>query len=468
MKIARRVLSRSAVGLLTLATATSTAGARFHDGPRDMREKVPDAVAHRPTAIPDRIILTFTGDPARGQAVTWRTDASVDSAIAQIALADGGPAFITRAREVAAATTPLRTDLGIAHYHSAEFADLEPDTIYAYRVGDGVNWSEWFHFRTAKAGPAPFQFIYIGDAQNDIKSLWSRVIRGAYSDASRARFIIHAGDLVNNGDTDAQWGEWFAAGGWVNGMIPSIPSPGNHEYPKDSDDDDSPRHLSRHWQPQFALPLNGPAGLEETAYFIDYQGVRIVSLNSNERQEPQAKWLDSVLNDNPNRWTILTFHHPIYSAAKDRDNPALRRLWQPIIAKHRVDLVLTGHDHTYGRSDLIGMDNTSTGAAARDEGGTVYVVSVSGPKMYNSARTPWMKRIAEDTQLYQIIGIDGDRLTYEARTATGELYDAFTLAKGGPGAPNVMTDRSNGIPERLRPTNRPRETQTAPATPAAR
>ena len=45
-----------------------------------------------------------------------------------------------------------------------------------YRVGDGVNWSEWFHFRTASDRPEPFSFIYFGDAQTDLKSLWSRVI----------------------------------------------------------------------------------------------------------------------------------------------------------------------------------------------------------------------------------------------------------------------------------------------------
>ena len=39
--------------------------------------------------------------------------------------------------------------------------------------------------------------------------------------------------------------------------------------------------------------------------------------------------------------------------------------------------------------------------------GTVYVVSVSGPKMYNIDRKPIMKRSGEDTQLYQIISIDG-------------------------------------------------------------
>ncbi|HUG90707.1 MAG TPA: metallophosphoesterase, partial [Planctomycetaceae bacterium] len=97
-----------------------------------------------------------------------------------------------------------------------------------------------------------------------------------------------------------------------------------------------------------------------------------------------------------------------------------------------VDLVLQGHDHTYARSELVGHQNVATGVGARSaEGGTVYVVSVSGPKMYRLDRKPVMVRVAEDTQLYQVIRVDGGELHYEARTATGRLYDAFTLRKRG-------------------------------------
>ena len=38
-----------------------------------------------PSKDPDRIILTFNGDPSTKRAVTWRTDSSVNKAIAQIA-----------------------------------------------------------------------------------------------------------------------------------------------------------------------------------------------------------------------------------------------------------------------------------------------------------------------------------------------------------------------------------------------
>ena len=40
-----------------------------------------------PSEDPDRIILTFNGNPATSRAVTWRTNTTVTKAIAEIAVA---------------------------------------------------------------------------------------------------------------------------------------------------------------------------------------------------------------------------------------------------------------------------------------------------------------------------------------------------------------------------------------------
>jgi hypothetical protein len=430
--------------LLALAAASLYA----HD--EHAPPKVLDEDLYRASPMPDRIILTWKENPAHTQAVTWRTDTSIKKAVAQIAVAEAGPMFVAKAKDIAATTVEHQSDLGPAHYHSVNFQDLQPATKYAYRVGDGVNWSEWFQFATASDKAAPFSFIYFGDAQNDVRAHWSRVIREAHSDAPKARFMLHAGDLINSANRDAEWGEWFGAGGWLNAMVPSVPTPGNHEYSRDRSKPLSSSALSHHWRPQYTLPENGPPGLEETVYWLDYQGTRVISLNSNEQLEQQVEWLDRVLSDNLNTWTVVTFHHPIYSTARGRDNPQIRALWKPLMDKHKVDLVLQGHDHTYARFGPELTENVSTGASVRSrESGTVYVVSVSGPKMYNLEHKPTMHRAAEDTQLYQIVSIDGDTLRYEARTATGELYDAFRLNKR-PDQPNELVDEIPNTPERRR------------------
>ncbi len=397
----------------------------------DSLERVPDQLLYQPTAVPDRIVLCWSADPAITQAVNWRTDSSVISSVGQVARAGEGPGFVDHVQTIAATTTPLETDLGLAHYHAVQFEGLLPETKYAYRVGDGTNWNEWAHFQTASTDAKPFTFIYLGDAQNNIKSLWSRVVREAYRDASRAAFILHAGDLVDGANRDGQWGEWFYASGFIHRSTACVATPGNHEYGNGG--------LSRHWRPTFSFPLNGPEGLKETVYYFDYQGTRIISLNSSEKRAAQTTWLKQVLSENRQPWIIVTFHHPIYSAAKERDNPELRNLWQPVFDHFGVDLVLQGHDHAYARSSLMTHTNVADGLTKQNASGTVYVVSVSGPKMYEAKKQTIMRKTGQHLQLYQIIAIDGNDLRYEARTATGKRHDAFILRKQ-PGQSNQLIE----------------------------
>lgn len=451
--IARRIIVLTA--FICLFVSSLPAVAQAPDSSREGPPRMPAAVQHEPSVMPDRIVLTWTGDTTTTQTVTWRTSTDVSLAYCEIAEAEAGPQFPQRARRVNADTRAFRSDLSKCHMHCVELKDLKPGTKYVYRVGDGENWSEWFQFRTASAAPEPFAFLYFGDGQTNLRSMWSRVVRQAYSDAPRAAFTVHAGDLVTTAEDDALWGEWFAAGGWINATVPVIATPGNHDYASAKNaDGTSRRWLSRHWAAQFTFPANGPEALANSAYYIDYQNCRMVSLNSNEKQEEQVDWMDKVFSENKKTWTVITFHHPIFSMAKGRDSTPLRELWRPVFDRHGVDLVLTGHDHTYGRSGLVAPETkVPTGTNARStSGGTVYVVSMSGPKMYDLGPTPRTKvrRSAEDTQLYQIISIDGPVLRYEARTATGDLYDAFTLKKRT-GELNEMIEQVPNVPERRRP-----------------
>ncbi len=476
----RSRLSLALVGLCFQSCFVSLAEA--HEGHEHSVAEVKPAEMYKPTAMPDRIVLTLSGDPRTTQSVTWRTSTEVQHGIAEIVVAEANPYFSEKSKQHPATTQPLKTDINEAHFHTVTFSDLKPGTKYAYRVGDGTNWSEWFHIRTASATDEAFSFIYFGDAQNNIRSMWSRVIREAFSDAPKAAFLLHAGDLINRAEADAEWGEWCGAGAWLNAMMPNIAIPGNHEQAKRDDGS----KLSHHWRPQFEFPSNGPEGLEETCFTLVYHNVRIIGLNSNEQQELQSDWLEDVLSKNESEWVVCTFHHPIFSTGKDRDNAELRGLWKPIFDKYKVDLVLQGHDHTYGRTGLQvpselkstqqkteeavtsaasgsnvrlasatqvpeTISNVATGVQqVEPETGTIYVVSVSGPKMYENQRPEFMPRLAEDTQLYQIIHIDGDQLRFEARTAIGELYDAFELKKQ-PGKINQLVEIAPEVPQHLRP-----------------
>ena len=378
--------------------------------------------------LAERIILDLTENPSTSQAVTWRTNPNVLKPQAQIALAKEYTDLNKEAKTVHATTEIVKFDNEkIVYHHSVIFDSLKPNTLYAYRVGDGEHWSEWNQFKTATENPGAFKFIYFGDPQNNIKSMCSRIFREAYKKAPDANFWLFAGDIVNHGYNDEEWAELFYALGWIPRMTPMILLPGNHEYLKKIVDGKNIKEITHLWRPQFTLPENGPNGLEETAYFIDYQGVRFVMLNGNEKLEEQAKWLDTILNRIPQRWTIIAIHQPFYSTGEDRDNPHLRKLFIPILDKYSVDLVLQGHDHTYGRTYKL----RNGIKVADNQEGTVYIVSISGTKScsINKSYKELMAKIGTGRQLFQVINVDKNCLLYESFNAMGELYDSFELKK---------------------------------------
>jgi 3',5'-cyclic AMP phosphodiesterase CpdA len=426
------------------------------------------------TAWPDRIVATFEGDPSQSFAVAWRTAANVTATRAEITLATPDARIDLTGRSVAAVSERVDLDTVIANgralavqandtlpavaYHSVRFDGLKPDTLYAYRVqGSDGHWSEWFQTRTApKSGP--IRFIYMGDAQNGVLSLWSRTIRAAVLAAPDARFMLHAGDLVNRGARDIEWADWFKAGGFLHAMIPAIPVAGNHEYDIADPADAARRRLLSHlWRPQFRLPAEPalPAAVQETAYAVHYSAdLDVFVLDTNQPDlQPQAVWLDSQLKASTARWRIVTMHHPIFSSAGERDSPAGRELLLPILTRHNVDLVLQGHDHTYARGllDAGAQAPRRAGFKVGDTLTTMFVNSVSGPKQYQFRKQAWddyaptgvkLERQGENGQFFQVIGIDGNRLSYTAYTTDGVQYDAVVIEKRGTAKRLIKNDKT--------------------------
>ncbi len=396
---------------------------------------------------PDRIFLTFHGDAATRRAVTWRTDTNVEKAFIEIAPALAEPGFYLNAKRYPAKTEVV--DLGATkgpnqskvHYHSSILKDLKPDTLYAYRVGDGgKRWSEWIQFKTASDKVKPFSFIYFGDAQNDVHSRWARVIRMAHQTAPQAAFALHAGDLINKANSDTEWAGWFEAGSYLHAQWTGIPVVGNHEYLGGGGAKESQRKMSMLWQPQFTLPI--PDGLakelHETVYTVEYQNVQMIVLNSMKGTAEQTKYLEEQLKKPGFDWRFVTFHYPIYSPRYRARHALLKSTrddWRDIIAKYKVDCVFQGHDHGYVRGQVPMRSAPDKGENQLE---TLYVVSVSGPKQGAPDPKHMEKykvegftpvRIGANTQFFQVIGIDGNKMTYKAYTATGELYDAAVIEK---------------------------------------
>ncbi len=367
---------------------------------------------------PDRITLTWSDDPSQTQSVSWRVNADKTKMIGQVVEELNNPELEAKAISVQGIGVSLEQGQQTDTYGQVTFRDLKPGTVYAYRVGDGTIWSPWNQFRTAERSGG-FSFIYLGDAQNDLRSRWARAIRRAYQQEANARFIVHAGDLINRSNADEEWAEWHEAAGFIHQMVPAVPTPGNHEYRRDSL---GKLVLDPHWNVQFNLPKNGPEDMQDAVYYLDYQDLRMISLNSqlimldSTAAAVQEKWLEKVLSSSPKKWNIVVMHHPVYSTAKNRDNTILRERFKPIFEKYGVDLVLQGHDHTYARGGL-------------GKKRPIYLLSVAGPKMYESDSERWMDRATSQTQLYQVIKLNNNKLHFSSYKLNGQLFDSFELSK---------------------------------------
>ncbi len=426
----------------------------------DLTGEAAPAATGRPYAarnLPDRIVLTPGADPSREMAVAWRTDMAQGVTEAELAVLVPAPNFGSRATRITGLSTATTSENGPARYHQARFTGLTPDTAYAYRLKGAAGWSEWHQFRTAAASESPFRFLYLGDTQNSILTIGSLAIRRALLHAGNPALMLHAGDLVASRDDmvhDDEWGEWMAAGGWALASIPQIPAAGNHEYVDlVLPDGKESRRLGPHWPLSFTLPANGAAGAEATSYFVDYQGVRFIVLDGTSALDlgtldAQTRWLDARLGESPARWKIVIFHQPIYTCARPNDTPVLKKAWVPVFDKHKVDLVLQGHDHCYSR--LTSAQGREAGRAARANGaaqGPVYLVSVGGAKMYglNNRSMIQPDRVAEDTSLFQVVDVSADRLSLRAHLNTGVLYDGFDLVRQ-PDGNNRLEELADSLP----------------------
>ena len=373
-------------------------------------------------------MLNLAAEPSTSLAVTWRTNDEIKSPAVQVAEAGDWEGFQKSAVSTPATSEKFELDTkAIIYSHSAIVKGLKPNKLYAYRVGGDTIWSEWNQFTTAKNEPAPFDFVFFGDPQYEVKDMISRVFRQALLTAPAAKFWLFIGDLFDLPQYDKNWAEWFYATGFIHSIIPSIIAPGSHEYALKTKNVVRWDYFLPTWRAHFTLPQNGPKGSEGKAYYVDYQGVRFVILDAQMALKEQSEWLDKVLATNPNKWTVAAFHEPVFSIAKGRDERHTRDAFYPLLDKYSVDLVLTGHDHGYARSKKL-----SNGKIVADnEKGTVYVVSVCGPRGYdhNPKYDSLMVKTAIHHQLFQAISFRDNKLIYKSYAVTGELFDSFELEK---------------------------------------
>lgn len=403
------------------------------------------------TASPDHVALTWTGNPESTITVTWRTDPSVTSGLVQY---QKGDKLSNKVQETKAQARDFITDLGATRLFTAMLTNLSPGTRYAYRVGDGRQWSEVSVFATAKRKTKSFKFLIFGDSQASVAppepyGLWRKTVQNAFAANADAKFMVNVGDLVDYGQSGAHWNAWFDAARGVIDRIPIMPVTGNHEY---FGSKDTTRPVF--WLMQWAVPQNGPEGLKSQVYSFDYGPVHFVVLDSQAQEQRvhgdilqlQQPWLEADLAAAKAEWKIVFFHKPAYESYPKRTNMDVRNAFCPILEKHKVDLVFTAHDHAIARTYPI--RNGVYGIKPSD--GVIYYASgQSGGKTYKPLqKMEWNTFFYHPTDQpnYFVVEVAEKKIRIKTTRQDGTLLDDFfidkkkdvssdSLAKPAPGQP---------------------------------
>lgn len=366
---------------------------------------------------PVQVILSWTDDPATTQTIAWRAAGDAVQGQVQYLPAKDFRGSFYGAQSVTAVETGLYN--GYSHFE-ATLRGLSPGTGYIYRVGRECSWSVPSFFTTA--GPErKFSFLYMGDVQQGYDA-WGKMLQSAFKDNPGLKFGLLGGDLVYDGASSEEWQQFFAAATPVFRCIPLMPAVGNH--------DDKPLF----WD-SFALPRNGPAGLEEKFYSFDYGNCHIAVLNSNLMGVSNPfyseiyNWLRQDLTNSDRQWKFLVLHYPPYPVVFDGHAGNLQENWAPLFEECSVDVAFVGHQHVYMRTKPLRGGQVQ----ANPQDGIVYIMGNAGTKYYPAGTGEeymcYIDKQVAGVSNYQVINIDGGVFTLTARDAAGQVIDSYTLRK---------------------------------------
>lgn len=254
--------------------------------------------------------------------------------------------------------------------HEMIISDLFPNIRYYYAIGNsqglmaGKNGEHFFETSPVVGDTMPIRAWILGDCGT--KNDNARAVRDGYykyAGSHHTDLILLLGDNAYRDGTDREYQKAIFENMYERKLVQSVlwPAPGNHDYHSA----EAASQLGPYFD-IFSLPKQGEAGGlasgTEAYYAFDYGNIHFVSLDSHDsgRQpgDPMLVWLENDLQATEQDWIVVFFHHPPYSkGSHDSDRePRLIQMREnvlPILEAQGVDLVLSGHSHSYERSYLL-------------------------------------------------------------------------------------------------------------------
>jgi predicted phosphodiesterase len=309
--------------------------------------------------------------------------------------------------------------------HEVELKDLETATKYMYRVRSTLSngqelLSPVYTFKTAVNDEDAYAFAFIGDSQYNSRTpwAWQTIAQKIWED--RPHFIVHAGDLVDQGTKKTDWTQHFFPGGHVAmSRYPMYTVLGNHEQD------------AQHYYDYMVNPD------PEYYYTFNYGNAQFFMIDTNRditEGSEQYNWLEWELAKSTATWKFVVHHHPPYSSEENDHGDTYKgastygthaRDLTPLYDAYGVDFCLFGHVHMYERTWPI-FDQ-----AINQKDGVVYINSGGaggGLEDFDPVRS-WFTQELQTGHHYTTFNIFDKTLVFKAIDHEGRLFDSFQMTK---------------------------------------
>ncbi len=376
------------------------------------------------------------------------------------------------------------TEYADEDYFKADISGLIANTEYEYKIGvkdssdEANDWSKAYTFTTAKGDEKEFTFIAVGDTQGitwggtEVANKGFMYAKAAFDEAfeevKNPAFILHTGDVVENGLNEEQWNLYFKALGEAGATIPHFATPGNHDdelHTNDQNfyfgmhfnhpDNGGNAHLDESVVNSINALVDGTDKdakwvqnlikyMDETFYSYNYGDAHFVVYNSGAyssqdelMMKAQRAWLKADLEANKDaKWTIVMAHQANYNRFGGSYN---RNTLQDIIEGFDVDLVIQGHSHLVTRTYPIKNGEIATKEnpdLVTKGSGTVYMLI--GATALNHDRIEDKPNIEEQAVVisnageqptYAVFNVTENSIEVSVKQVNGLVLDKFSIVE---------------------------------------
>ena len=292
----------------------------------------------------------------------------------------------------------------------------------------------------------PLRMLVFTDSQCGTSyEAWAATMRVAFAQFGTPDAFTVIGDLVDNGASDWHWQSFFAAllAGRAKAM-PFAPVMGNHEcYGLDWK-----FALPRRYLASFAVPGNGSRNFPGYYYSFDYGPAHFIVLNTQFEEldglkpgllQEELLWLkhDAAASHKP--WKIVLMHKDVI--AYDEYQPGTGHTGGISDVGHDfmkafdvlgIDLVLTGHMHTYRNRGHI-YDETPS-----DHGPTYLMFGPAGNERYTVPPDTTFDKVSLDQsdpghyRNYMTLAVTPTKCIATCHLEDGATVDRVVLTKDTP------------------------------------